>query len=141
MEDVYRHMTIGSDGDDRSQDKTLPAQVSPQFSLAYLREAKDAAMLLTCDGRVSFLNDAACALFDLGAVDAVKGRLLWELWPDLDAENVLKEALSAATKGDAVRFPAVTDRDGESTQWDVILSPVTNADGVIESVFGLVQPA
>ena len=141
MEDVYRHMEVIPLDDADKDQGTVPGRLTPQFSLAFLREASDPALLLTPDGRVSFLNDAACRLFGLPNVEAVNSRLIWELWPEAETAPVLEHAVANARTGDAVRFPAITGEGETERQWTVILSPVIDPSGVVGSVFCLVQDA
>ena len=140
MEDVYRHMEVIPLDEAAADAGNVPARLTPQFSLAFLRQAADPALLLTPDGRVSFLNDAACGLFGLATVEAVNGRLVWELWPDADARPVLEAAVDNIRDGDAVRFPAITGDGEDERRWTVILSPVIDSEGSVASIFCLVQP-
>lgn len=141
LEDTYRHMRVIPLDEAESDSGSVPGRLSPQFSLAFLRQASDPALLLTPDGRVTFLNDAACNLFGLERVEDVHGRQIWELWPDPEAAPVLKHALKGVASGDAVRFPAISENGDETHQWMIILSPVIDAEGAISSVFFLSQPA
>ena len=141
MDDIDSQMSVLRHGGDASDQSDVPARLNPQFSLAYLRQADDPALLMTPDGRVTFLNDAACELFNLQSVQDVKGRQIWELWPDLDAEDLMKLAISTAANGEAVRFPLLTGKIEEMRRWTNIFSPVMNIEGDVESIFALVQPA
>lgn len=141
MEDVYLHMSVVPHETAEADERTVPPRLTPQFSLKFLRQATDPAMLLTPDGRTSFVNDAACRLLGLDGVKDATGRQIWELWSDPDAVPVMRHATEVAADGDAVRFPAVSGTEADLQSWTFIFSPVINAQGKVESIFATVQPA
>ena len=140
-EEAYTHMAVipVDDTDDHTPD--MPKRMTPSFSLAYLRECTDGAALCNKEGRISFLNDAAIALFRLRAPEDASGKSWWEVWPD-EMEAVLRDAHQRTLGGEAVRFTTfLGDGEGDANRWDILTSPVVDSDGKIDAVFNIIMPA
>ncbi|SFP05623.1 PAS domain-containing protein [Tranquillimonas alkanivorans] len=108
-----------------------PGGAAPQFSLAFLRTCADCVVLLTREGRISFVSESARTRFGPAQGD-LSGRDIWDLWPEEDAP-LLRDAVARAAAGDMARFP-IGARSGGKVRWDVVLSPIIDPDGRVETL-------
>ena len=135
LDEAYRHMRV--QGLEQTDEAAFPTQMEPAFSLAFLRKCKDGAVILNPDGRVGFMNDAAQAALGLESIgDAVL--MHWsELWPAEVGEK-MSEAITRTLRGEAVRLAGLPAANG---LFDMLTSPVINADGRVESIFAVLFPS
>ena len=115
----------------------MPTQLEPTFSLAFFRRCVDGAVILNSDGRVGFINDAACAALGLGSLgDAVQRR--WtDFWSE-EAAEALNVGIERVLSGDAVRLAGLKAPGGKH---DMLMSPIINADGRVESLLAVLFPS
>lgn len=139
--DTYSHMAVVSIDEADEAAQALPKRMTPKFSLAYLRDCTDGAMLCNAAGRISFVNDAALSLFRLASPEAAAGMEWWEIWPE-EMEALLQDAHKRTLGGEAVRFTTfLGDESGEAGRYDVMTSPVVDVDGKTDAVFSIIMPA
>jgi PAS domain-containing protein len=137
----YTHLEDLTVVDSDDESAPIPPQMTPKFSLAYLREISDGAILLNLEGRISFLNSAAVRTLSLREKESASGKSWWEVFPD-DMEGLLRDALARTVQGEAIRFTTTLgDADTSGKRWDVLTSPVVNQEGEVESVFTAIMPA
>ena len=114
---------------------TPPNAVSPAFSLAYLRRSVDPVVLVTTEGRITFLNEPARIFLGIKSVEAAQGRDIWEYWEDAAGEGVQTVVLSGAGGVPQMLPVACPVSDDGVQRHALVASPVVDADGRIESVF------
>ena len=108
----------------------------PEFSLSYLRSCEDAMVMANAQGLVTFINQPGLDLLELGTLEAVTGRALWQLWPE-DASDLIADAFRRAIEGNIAHI-TVTGLPGR--RWDMTLAPIVNSDGVSEAVLVIARP-
>ena len=111
----------------------MPTQLEPTFSLAFFRRCVDGAVILNADGRVGFINNAACAAVGLSSLgDAVQRR--WtDFWSN-EAADALNAGIERVLSGDAVRLSGLEAPGGKH---DMLMSPIVNAEGHVESLLAV----
>ncbi|WP_299847151.1 PAS domain-containing protein [uncultured Paracoccus sp.] len=111
--------------------------VGASLALALLRTIREAAYVMDCDGRVTFINAAGLTrLGNLNHPQRVYGSFLWDLWLDAPAED-LRRAVGEAAEGEATLLEAV-DCPGSGT-CSVAVSPVEDATGRVMKILVLVR--
>ncbi|MXQ06484.1 PAS domain-containing protein [Alphaproteobacteria bacterium GH1-50] len=115
----------------------MPTKLEPTFSLAFFRRCLDGAVILNSDGRVGFINDAACSSLGLKGLGDVVQRRWTELWPE-EAEEPLTEGMRRVLSGDAVRLAGLQAKSGK---FDMLMSPIMNKDGQVESLLAVLFPS
>ena len=107
--------------------------------MALLRTIREAAYVMDCDGRVTFVN--APGLLHLGGrsqPQRVYGSFLWDLWPEALAVD-LRGAIADAAEGETTHLEAV--QCPGSVRCSVAVSPVEDATGRVMKVLVLARDA
>lgn len=106
----------------------------PGFSIAVMRDHAGCILLLTPSGRISFLNRAGRALFEVDDLSQLAGRDWWEMWPP-ENHDMVRLAVSRAAGREPVSFEAVCPTlRGRRLWWDVKVTPLVNGEGAVESL-------
>ena len=111
--------------------------VGASLALALLRTIREAAYVMDCDGRVTFINSAG--LRHLGSrsqPQRVYGSYLWDLWPEALAAD-LRAAIADAAEGETTHLDAV--QCPGSASCSVAVSPVEDATGRVMKVLVLAR--
>ena len=123
-------------------DRVHPAKAEeqPRFSMAYMRQRPECVVLLNPEGRISFINERGMDALELTSLSRNEGAPFRALWPE-DAAPMIELAVERARDGEPVRFEvARPGADAVSHWWDVTLTPVTNAEGRVETLFAVIRP-
>ncbi|HEV2558226.1 MAG TPA: PAS domain S-box protein [Microvirga sp.] len=105
---------------------------------AFLRSVLDASTdcikVVELDGSLSFMNANGLCAMEIDAFDRVRGAEWASLWPT-DSAATVRGAVERARGGEPVRFEAFCPTaKGTPKTWDVSVSPVQNADGLVTSL-------
>ena len=113
--------------------------VGASLALALLRTIREAAYVMDCDGRVTFVNAPGLLhLGDRGQPQRVYGSFLWDLWPEALAVD-LRGAIADAAEGETTHLEAV--QCPGSVRCSVAVSPVEDATGRVMKVLVLARDA
>lgn len=97
-----------------------------------LASSTDCVNLIATDGTVEYINKCGLTLLELEGCDAPIGKPWVALWPE-NARGLVEGALVASRRGEVARFTeACTTARGIVKWWDVAVSPVRDATGVIQ---------
>lgn len=112
--------------------------VGASLALALLRAMPEAAYVMDCDGRVTFINGAG--LRHLDRRQAPHRSHLWDLWPDALAAD-LQAAIAEVVEGETVELTDVAcPWDGAAARrCTVAISPVVDANGDVTKVLAIVR--
>ncbi|MFN3746420.1 MAG: PAS domain S-box protein [Hyphomicrobiaceae bacterium] len=109
----------------------MPAEIPAGLAATLLEACPDCVHLIDLQGTIRYINPAGSALMEIDAPDIVVGRPWADLWPQA-VRATIEHAIIAAARGQVVRFSdACPTAKGVAKWWDVIVSPVRAADGII----------
>jgi diguanylate cyclase (GGDEF)-like protein/PAS domain S-box-containing protein len=109
-------------------------RASEQLYRGILEATTDAIVLLSPEGNVELVNDAAVDAMELDSAEQVLGRHWTRLWRDESATSVAK-ALEHARGGRSARFrSSCATSKGTLKWWDVVVSPMCDGDGEIRGL-------
>ena len=98
---------------------------SEAFSRLVLESSPDCVQILDAEGRLAFMNRNGQRLMGLDDIEALRGGLWEQLWPDAERGRV-RDAVERGLRGDMSRFTASSSTAGGSPRWwDVIVAPVS----------------
>jgi PAS domain S-box-containing protein len=110
-------------------DRQTALAASEEFNRRVLESSHDGIKILDLDGRLLAINDRGSRSLEIADPSEVRGTYWPDLWDD-DARPAVEEALAAALAGQAGRFSGLNRRlSGRDTWWDVIVSPIPDAEG------------
>lgn len=111
---------------------------SEAINRSIVEASTDCVVLLDRDGRVEFLNKATTRFMTPEDVASAYGQPWQSLWPEAVRPRI-REAIETALAGGIGRYSNATAaaRDDESSWWDVIVSPVIGADGVVTKLVAI----
>ena len=111
--------------------------LTPAFTLAFLRASPDCVLLLGREGRISFLSDNGRRALEIEDLRDVVGRTWWELFDDDEARRP-RTAVEAALDGRTSRFTGTWPTSlGRPMTWDITVSPLADGDGRVESILAV----
>ncbi|PPT72977.1 PAS domain-containing sensor histidine kinase [Xanthomonas arboricola] len=97
----------------------------------------DSIKEVSLDGRVMFVNSHGVARIAAENAERVVGEQWSSLWPE-EVRAMVDEAISAAIRGERRQFDAeCLTPNGERRFWLISTSPLTNQQGVVESVLAV----
>lgn len=100
----------------------------------FFEASPDCVKLLSLDGEIQYVNANGLQLLEFEACTEMVGRNWIDLW-QADQRDRVQTALRNAAQGRAERFTAFCPTaKGVPKWWDVVVSPVIDAAGVIEAV-------
>jgi len=121
-------------------EKILAKQAWQETSLlqkGILDASADCIKLICPDGTISFVNDPGLRSMEIKSLDTVQGKPWVLLWPNESRPAVL-EALEVALSGRDARFSHFCPTaSGKPKWWDVVVSPVRNAQGEIDRLLSI----
>lgn len=107
------------------------AQASDAFSRTVLESSPDCMKVLDCDGRLQYMNANGMCLMEVDDFCVIEDKPWWELWPP-ESQDLVKASVQKAFEGTGVQFQAFCPTaNGTPKWWDVRVSPLRNAKGVI----------
>lgn len=112
---------------------------SESLSSSVLDSSADCITTLNPAGRLLSMNPAGLEAFHATDFAQLKGHTWAELWPS-ETRDTVKQILSKAAQGATERFHAVrSTHEGVPTWWDVIVTPVHDADGKISRLTAIAR--
>jgi PAS domain S-box-containing protein len=109
----------------------FPAGTLRQVRHRTLERSSDCLKILDLDGRLIHVNAAGLVALGVESADELLHRRWADLWPEKDRE-VVEEAVAMAKAGGTARFQRpYKSADGITKWWDVVVSPIVDASGVV----------
>ena len=127
------------DGADAGAAMSAFGDTAPAFTLAFLRTCPDCVELINAAGRLTFMNENGRRAMEIEGFDRLRGTAWLDLWP-AESRPLAENAMERALAGEAVRLTAARPTvRGAHKVWEITVSPVTNRDGVVESIFSVAR--
>ncbi|KPF63064.1 sensor histidine kinase [Porphyrobacter sp. AAP60] len=105
------------------------AAISADALANVIDQSVDCVKLLNIAGDVLWMNSNGLCAMEIDDCEAVYGRQWAELWPE-ENRSLVADSLTAAQRGETVRFEAFCPTaKGSSRWWNVTVSGVTAPDG------------
>lgn len=105
-----------------------------ELNVELFRSSGDCIKILNLDGTLCRLNPGGVVALELVEADQLLGKVWWSFWPD-DSKPVAEAAFNAAKSGRNQQFHAFCPTmQGTPRWWDVVISPIYDADGRIKEV-------
>ncbi|KQQ33471.1 hypothetical protein ASF61_10350 [Duganella sp. Leaf126] len=90
--------------------------------------------MLDLQGRLGQLNPGGIVALELDQPGQLLGKVWWEIWPE-DSRALAQQAFATAAAGKVSKFNAFCPTvQGTPRWWDVVASPVCDADGQVREV-------
>ena len=119
----------------KAADEKLRA--SEEFNRTVLESSPDCVKILDSDGRLEYMNANGLCLLEIDDFAPFKNEFWWNLWQE-ETKPVIKESLAKALRGETAEFEAFClTIKGTPKWWNVIVSPVTGADGKISRLISV----
>ncbi len=90
----------------------------------------DCIKLLGLDGRIAYVSDSAVSALGIATPGEAVGKSWAAFWPDAMCGRIV-DAVAAAAQGNSVRLEAATGEGATARQWQIAISPVRGAGGVL----------
>ena len=98
---------------------------------AIFAHSRDCIKLLNLEGELEYLSSSGQAALGVADTREVVGRKWREFWPQAMRDK-LDSAMDQAREGSSARFDGYTEKDDGTCQWwEVVISPVRGADGML----------
>ena len=103
----------------------------------FFEASPDGIKILDCDGAVIFMNANALKALEADDYAAIARHKWIDLWPEASRQDV-EHAFKQACAGSSARFTALRPtQKGKPLWWDVVISPIKNAEGRVVSVMSI----
>ena len=96
----------------------------------------DCIKLMTLDGKLEYVSDSARGALGLATTADAVGRNWPAMWPE-EQRPALQEALASAARGESAQFQGTTGEGAAQQHWDVAISPVRGADGIVTRLIAI----
>jgi PAS domain S-box-containing protein len=107
---------------------------SEEFNRRILDSTDNCIKLLDLEGRLLYMNGPGQRLMELDDFESLKGSDWAGFWDSSSRPKVLK-ALDAARQGEIAKFEGYCPtHKGTSKWWDVVVTPILNAEGTGEQL-------
>jgi PAS domain S-box-containing protein len=107
---------------------------SEEFNRRVLESSQDCIKILDLEGRLLYMNNPGQRLMELDNFEEARNSSWLSFWGPEDAPKV-SQALETAKQGQVGRFEGCCPTSkGTLKYWEVIASPILNADGACEQV-------
>ncbi len=104
-------------------------QISEEFNRSILESSADCIKVLDLDGRLLSMNPPGMCLMEVDDFAPFRGMNWAEFWAEED-QGLARAALDQARQGEAAHFRGFClTAKGTPKWWDVMVSPILNADG------------
>ena len=118
------------------------AQVELTESLHYNRSivdsSQDCIKILSCAGDVLDMHENGRRMMEIEDISAVVGKPWIEFWHRAEDRSALTSAVTTATAGGTGRFSGcAATASGKLKWWDVVVTPIKDADGRIGRLLGV----
>jgi PAS domain S-box-containing protein len=107
---------------------------SEEFNRRVLESSQDCIKILDLEGRLLYMNNPGQRLMEVDDFESAKNAAWLSFWgPESSSE--VSHALEAAKQGQVAKFEGCCPTlKGTFKWWEVVASPISNADGVCEQV-------
>lgn len=109
---------------------------SEQFSRSVIESSRDCIKTLSLEGRLTWIGDRGKQALCLDDVSQVIGRSWIEFWSGEYRERA-RAAVQAAASGSTGSFVGPYPVQGRDRWWDVVVSPIRDAEGRPESLLAV----
>ena len=107
------------------------ASLSAVSLASVLDQSVDCIKLLTLDGRIQYMNSNGLCAMEIDDFASVDGKFWAALMPDAAQQSIADAYATAATGKNALFRAFCPTLKGDPRWWDMSVSPVADADGVI----------
>ncbi|MDX2289179.1 MAG: PAS domain S-box protein [Hyphomicrobiaceae bacterium] len=105
----------------------------------FLEASLDWVTLISLDGKLTYLNENGCRHLEVSDPAVLRGSDWSAVWPSECRERT-SLALAAAASGDVTRYSAFCPtHKGTPKWWDVVVSPVRDAGGLVEQILAVAR--
>lgn len=110
---------------------------SPNLNWQFFEASPDGVKIIAPDGRLLFINGNGLRALEAEDASEISDRSWIELWPD-PSRSEAEAAFRQACSGHSTRFTAPRPTaKGTPRWWDVVISPIKDADGKVVSVLSI----
>ena len=107
---------------------------SESFNSSIIQSSRDCIKVLDFEGRLRFMNRGGQALLGIDNLSLYLNQGYADLWDEAQRPQVLR-ALERARGGETVSFQGgFPTLDGEPKWWDIVVSPIQDAEGRMEGI-------
>ncbi len=124
---------------DETERRAVEARLrsSEEFNRRILASSADCIKVLDLDGRLEFMSEGGMCVMEVDDFGAIKGKCWPDFWPD-DKKAEIRAAIDIAKAGDTARFQGFSPTmKGTPRWWDVIVTPIADADGRAEKLLSI----
>jgi PAS domain S-box-containing protein len=109
----------------------------PEYARSVIENSPDCVNLLDHAGHLLAMNGPGMSNIEIDSFEPYEGKLWESLWPEA-GRMVLRKALKTALQGQPVNFQGFCPTaKGSPRWWDVIVTPVWQADGKVEQLLSV----
>lgn len=110
---------------------------SEEFNRTIIESSPDCVKLMDKDGKLIFMNENGLCLMEIDDFDKFENREWYELWTP-ECQETVKQTIKMAQRGEIGRFEGFCPTaKGTAKWWDVIVSPVHDAEGNVERIISV----
>lgn len=132
--DTTGSVTNAAEGSGSARDGLLDRE---DVNWQFFEASPDGIKILDCDGTLLFMNGNALKALEADDYAAIARHKWIDLWPEASRQEV-EHAFKQACAGSPARFTALRPtQKGKPRWWDVVISPIKNAEGRIVSVMSI----
>lgn len=124
---------------DETERRAVEARLrtSEEFNRRVLASSADCIKVLDLEGRLEFMSEGGMGVMEVDDFGAIDGKDWPDIWPD-DKRAEVRSAIGAARSGGTARFQGFSPTmKGTPRWWDVIVTPITDADGRPEKLLSI----
>ncbi len=104
-------------------------RASEEFNRSVLESSPDCVKVLDLEGRLMMMNEPGLCLMEIDDFALFCGQQWWVLWPE-ESRPLVQQAIAEACAGGRGGFQGFAPTvKGTPKWWDVIVTPVRDADG------------
>lgn len=124
---------------DETERRAVEARLraSEEFNRRVLASSADCIKVLDLDGRLEFMSEGGMGVMEVDDFSAIEGKCWPDFWPH-DKQAEIRAAIDTAKSGETARFQGFSPTmKGTPRWWDVIVTPITDADGRAERLLSI----
>ena len=104
-------------------------KANEEFNRTILESSPDCIKIIDEAGRLQYMNANGLCVLEIDDFTSVKNNFWWELWTE-ETIPLVKESVAKAMRGETAHFQAFCPTaKGTPKWWDVIVSPIHDANG------------
>ncbi len=112
---------------------------SEEFTRRILESNQDCIKVLDLEGRLLYMNDGGQLLMEIDNFDTVANTKWVEFWQDRQTEDPAN-AFATAKAGGSANFEGYCNTfKGKQKCWDVMVTPILDADGNVERILSVAR--